>query len=163
MKKIQKSFLFTIIICLFVLLTGCELYGKNYIPEYVQYNAKLYDDAVEWINEAFVLEYKDVYRKVFKVTDDEKYNLIFKDKYPELNIDYDTQMILVLIDYTYYKEKDYLYHLFINRPSELEIFFVQEYKKPFKYKEKVKKWKVITMDYLEIKEENIKFSTTIDV
>ena len=72
-------------------------------------------------------------------------------------------MILVLIDYTYYKEKDYLYHLFINRPSELEIFFVQEYKKPFKYKEKVKKWKVITMDYLEIKEENIKFSTTIDV
>ena len=88
MIKFRKSFLFVIVINLCILLSGCE---ENHIPEYVQYNAKLYDDAIEWINADFIEEtYNNYYNKgiaYFKITDEQKYNLIFKEKYEELNID----------------------------------------------------------------------------
>ena len=126
----------------------------------------MYDDAIEWINADFIEEtYNNYYNKgiaYFKITDEQKYNLIFKEKYEELNIDYKSQMILVICHSTYYKQKDYLYHLFIDGPT-FYIYFVKEKRNPIKLTESIKRWKVISMDYLDISEENIMLSYANDV
>lgn len=153
MIKIKKILMLLLFIYFCLVLNGCS---KNYIPEYIEYNAKLYDDAGEWLNDDFKEQntIKGKGENCFKVTDEQAYNQIFKNKYDELNIDFNNQMILVINDYTYYIEKDYLYHIICHN-SMLNIYVVQQNRNPKKAKEMICKWKVITMDYLDISEDKI--------
>ena len=89
----------------FNLLVGCSS---------SKYNAELYDTATDWINEEFASgnivrrlgdsEDKDPHPKTltFIVENQEEYDQIFNDNADQLDIDFDTQMLVVYTFSTVY-------------------------------------------------------------
>lgn len=87
MKKIIASVL--LLVTVFCTLTSCTL---------VEYNAVLYSQAGEWINEEFAKENKlnkDISTREFIVKTKEEYDVIFKPDIEGLTVDFEHQMLVV--------------------------------------------------------------------
>ena len=114
---------------MFIVLCNMAACGK------VKYNAELYDDASDWINEDFASENlvrispDDDYPTslTFIVTGEEEYSRIFKENIDELKVDFDKQMIIVYTFRTVSHRKAELYSLNI-KDDALKITYKEEEK-----------------------------------
>lgn len=126
----MKKYKFLIfILAMFIVLCNMAACGK------VRYNAELYDDASDRINEDFASENlvrispDDDYPTslTFIVTGEEEYNRIFKENIDELKVDFDKQMIIVYTFRTVSHRKVKLYSLNI-KDDVLKITYKEEEK-----------------------------------
>lgn len=126
----MKKYKFLIfILAMFIVLCNMAACGK------VKYNAELYDDASDWINEDFASENlvrispDDDYPTslTFIVTGEEEYSRIFKENIDELKVDFDKQMIIVYTFRTVSHRKAELYSLNI-KDDALKITYKEEEK-----------------------------------
>ena len=105
MSKVKFVAMGMAVLMIFNLLVGCSS---------SKYNAELYDTATDWINEEFASgnivrrlgdsEDKDPHPKTltFIVENQEVYDKIFNDNADQLDIDFDTQMLVVYTFSTVY-------------------------------------------------------------
>jgi hypothetical protein len=92
MKKRKRIAAGLVLLILLQLLAGC---ANNY-------NAQLFDDAVEWIHEDFAsdnivsLESTTYpFERVFVIDNQEKYGQVFTKDIPDLTVDFTNQMLIV--------------------------------------------------------------------
>lgn len=126
MKRYKITAFFTVLLIVLSVFPAC---GK------VKYNAELYYDASDWINEDFasgnlvrISPYDDYPTSLnFIVTGEEEYNRIFKENIDELKVDFDKQMIIVYTFRTVSHRKARLYSLNI-KDDALKITYKEEEK-----------------------------------
>ena len=90
MKNMKITALILILSTIFSLV-GCYDCDEDFFDN--KYNATLYDSAKDWIREDFILATPE--KRVFIVNDQQRYDEIFISDIEELQIDFNSQMLIV--------------------------------------------------------------------
>ncbi len=148
MKKAKIIILGLAVLIFFGLLTGCSN---------IKYNAKLFDDAIEWINEDFIINNpvemegsSNPSDRTFIIKNKEEYNQIFAENIDELAVDLNNQMVVVYTFSTIYHRDNRLVDLDVEE-NVLKITYKMEKKlgvgdasQPYQH------WFVVVLDKLDV-------------
>ncbi len=143
MAKTKFLIIGLVIIMLFTFLSGCT---NN------KYNAKLYDNAIEWINVDFANNNQvgnlSFSNRTFIIDSQEKYDQVFNNN--ELEIDFNNQMLVVYTFITIYHRKNYIKNIDVKN-SVLKITYEME-KKPGvgDASQPYQRWFVVKLDKLDV-------------
>lgn len=134
-------------------MTACMLAGCSNI----KYNAKLFDNAVEWVNEDFadnnLVDMEGAtnpFDRTFIIMDQEEYNRIFVKNIDEFAIDFDSQMVVVYTFSTIYHRDNRLVDLDVEK-SVLKITYkMQEKSGVGDASQPYQRWFVVILDKLNV-------------
>ena len=145
MAKTKFLIIGLVIIMLFTFLSGCT---NN------KYNAKLYDNAIEWINVDFANNNQvgnlSFSNRTFIIDSQEKYDQVFINNTDELEFDFNNQMLVVYTFITIYHRKNYIKNIDVKN-SILKITYKME-KKPGvgDASQPYQRWFVVKLDKLDV-------------
>ena len=149
MRKTKFITLGLVLLIIFSALTGCSI---------VKCNAELFDSATEWINEEFINDNLVGYsenssyptERIFIVNSQDQYNQIFIENIDELDIDFNTQMLVIYTFVTVYHRNNSLVRLEVNE-DVLKITYTMEKKLGIgDASQPYQRWFVVRLDKLDV-------------